>query len=148
MLSNVHNLIQLVIQLIQVIRRRVFSARTPLSCQSSCVLPTLQSIPAIGSKSQPVRISASVYWHECESIYVACPFGSILATYNSFIDTIRVYNISATTVYCGIYQQYYVVYTNNQDVNNTKNCSNTFDVIDCIGNIDTVKQLILSQIEF
>ena len=110
------------------------SARTSLPCRFGCSLPSTDTIPlpSIVGRSNEIKLYDSVTWNECESIYVLCPFGFVIATYNSFIDYVHVYNINNSTVYCGKYDQnYYMLYNNEKG--RKKLCSNTFDRINCIG---------------
>jgi hypothetical protein len=103
------------------------AARTPLPCRFGCSSPSTETIPTIDSNQSP-QLHTSVNWKGCESIYVMCPSGYVVATYNSFTDSLRIYNSSQQTIYCGNDHNYYIFYPNEKQI-----CSNSFDTINCIG---------------
>ncbi len=111
------------------IRKSIYSARTPLHCQSKCQTPSIGGYPFV-NHNLVGTISPKVIWNDCESIYFDCLIGSNIITYNSFVNIYRIYNQSAATLYCGTYQNYYILYKN---AFNSKYCSNSFDYINCIG---------------
>jgi hypothetical protein len=109
-------------------------ARTKLHCQSGCKVPTsISGHQFIKNNSLVGKMSPTVTWHGCESIYFICPTGSIVATVNTFLNIFQVHDQNAATIYCGRHQNYYILYENQQISN--KFCSNSFDYIDCIGKI-------------
>ena len=111
------------------LKKYISSARTQLHCQLKCQTPSIGGYPFV-NHNLVGTISPKVIWNGCESIYFDCPIGSSIMTYNSFVDIYRFYNQSAATVYCGSYQNYYMLYENQL---NSKYCSNSFDYINCIG---------------
>ena len=118
-----------------------FSARTPLPCTTGCSLPSTNAIPSkihstSSRRSTVVKIYPIVNWNGCESIYVSCPSGFVLATYNSLIDYIKIYNKSSATVYCGHNTRITMRFMKWE--NEWKICSNTFDMINCIGLVTIV----------
>ena len=110
-----------------------------MPCRCGCASPSIDAIPSLNvddsqksvNYSNPVRLYSIVNTNGCESIYIECSPGFVLATYNSFIDTVRIYIMERATVYCGKYQNYYFLKKNDGALNG-KMCSNSFDRVNCI----------------
>ena len=112
----------------------IHSARTSLACRRDCSSPSTKAIPTISIANNRIKIPTIypiVKWNECESRYVTCPDGYSIVTYYSFTDTVYIHhNRTNATVYCGKHDNsYYVLYKNTRL---NKNCSNTFEIVNCI----------------
>jgi hypothetical protein len=117
-------------------------ARTSLHCEDTCASPSDNAFPFIAQNTSlhTVQLSSTVSWQGCKTIYATCDSGLHIVTYNSFLQAYRLYNRSTATVYCGGYQQYYMLYKLSDHRNF---CSNSFDYIDCVGMCVFVACLVL-----